>query len=108
MGIDDLYVAPLLTFMAECFWPGVTAEKVTDVGERIRGAACAIGPRARSGRYIGSILVPADEIAFCLFEAPSKATALQLDKQAGIPSERVLQIVHLPANNERTDVRGAR
>jgi hypothetical protein len=98
----------LLTFMAECFWPGVTVEKVTDVAERIRQAACAIGPQARSGRYIGSILVPTDEIAFCLFEAPSKATASQLDKQAGIPSERVLQIVHLPANNERTDVGGAR
>jgi hypothetical protein len=97
-----------MTFMAECFWPGVTVEKVADVGERIRQAACAIGPSARSGHYIGSILVPTDEIAFCLFEAPSKATAAQLNKQAGIPSERVLQIVHLPANNERTDVGGAR
>jgi hypothetical protein len=97
-----------MTFMAECFWPGVTVEKVTDVGERIRHAARAIGPAARAGRYIGSILVPGDEIALCLFEAPSKATASQLEQQAGIPSERVLQVVHLPALNERTDVRGTR
>jgi hypothetical protein len=98
----------VLTFMAECFWPGVTVEKVTDVGERIRQAADAIGPRARTGRYIGSILIPGDEIALCLFEAPSKATASRLEHQAGIPSERVLQIVHLPAINERTDARGTR
>ena len=98
----------MLTFMAECFWPGVTVEKLTDVGERIRHAARAIGPTARAGRYIGSILVPGDEIALCLFEAPSKATASLLEQQAGIPCERVLEVVHLPALDEPTNVRGIR
>jgi hypothetical protein len=97
-----------MSFMAECFWPGVTVEKVTNVGERIRQAARAIGPTARAGRYIGSILVPSDEIALYFFEASSTATASQLEREAGIPSERVLQVVHLPALNERTNVRGTR
>jgi hypothetical protein len=94
--------------MAECFWPGVTTAKVAEVGERLREAALAIGSHGRSARYIGSILVPTDEIALCLFEAPSKAMASRLNTQAGVPSERVLPIVHLPSGEGRTDSRGAR
>jgi hypothetical protein len=51
--------------------------------------------RAPPTRYIGSILVPADEIALCLFEAPSEAVALELNERAAIPSERVLRVVQL-------------
>jgi hypothetical protein len=85
----------VITFMAECFWPGVTEEKLADAGERIRLAARATVSHGRASRYIGSILVPADEIALCLFEAPSDAVALELNERAAIPSERVLRIVQL-------------
>jgi hypothetical protein len=39
--------------------------------------------------------VPADEIALCLFEAPSHAAASELNEVAAIPSERILRIVQL-------------
>ena len=81
--------------MAECFWPGVTAQKVADAGERVRQAAHAINSEGRFARYIGSILVPTDEIALCLFEAASPAAASELNRQAAIPSERILEIVHM-------------
>ena len=81
--------------MAECFWPGVTAQKVTDTGERVRQAAAALNPEGCFARYIGSILVPTDEIALCLFEAASPAAASELNRQAAIPSERILEIVHM-------------
>ena len=81
--------------MAECFWPGVTAQKVADTGERVRQAAAAINPDGRFARYIGSILVPTDEIALCLFETTSLAAAVELNMQAGIPSERILEIVRM-------------
>ncbi len=81
--------------MAECFWPGVTAQKVADAGESVRRAAHAISSEGCFARYIGSILVPADEIALCLFEATSPAAAAELDRQAAIPSERILEIVRM-------------
>lgn len=96
------------TFMAECFWPGVTTQKVADAGERIRQAARAISPQGRPGRYIGSILVPADEIALCLFEALSEAAASEINRQAAIPSERILQIVQLTSQEDQSELRGAR
>jgi hypothetical protein len=39
--------------------------------------------------------VPADEIAFCLFEASSIETATEVNQRAAIPFERILEIVRL-------------
>jgi hypothetical protein len=86
-----------MTFMAECFWPGVTAQKVADTGERVRQASNASGHDDRTTRYLGSILVPTDEIALFLLEAASIDAAGELARQAAIPSERILEIVRLGA-----------
>jgi hypothetical protein len=85
------------TFMAECFWPGVTAQKVADAGDRVTEAAHAIRSDESYTRYLGSILVPTDEIALVLLEAASLADATELAQQAAIPSERILEIVRLGA-----------
>jgi hypothetical protein len=85
------------TFMAECFWPSVTAQKVADAGERLRQAT--LEPSSDGGfvRYLGSILVPTDEIALVLLEAASIDAATDVARQAAIPSERILEIVRLGA-----------
>jgi hypothetical protein len=79
--------------MAECFWPGVSEQKVADAGERIRQATRTIV----SARHLGAILVPTDEIALFLLEAASIDAAAELARQAAIPSERILEIVRLGA-----------
>jgi len=87
----------VITFMAECFWPGVTAQKVADAGERLRHASQAIASDGSLARYLGSILVPSDEIALCLFEAASIDVATEVNRRALTPSERILEIVRLDA-----------
>jgi hypothetical protein len=79
----------MTTFMAECFWPGVTEEHVLAAGARGQQAA------AGSARYLGSILVPTDEIALCFFEAASIDVATGIGRQAAIPFERIIEIVRL-------------
>jgi hypothetical protein len=81
--------------MAECFWPGVTAQMVEAAGERVRQAVEMSNVDGHQARYLGSILVPSDEIAFCLFEAGSAAAAAELNGLAALPSERILEIVRL-------------
>ena len=81
--------------MAECFWPGVTEQHVITAGARARRAAEAIRDGGGAVRYLGSILVPGDEIALCLFEAASLEAAQDVNRRADIPSERVLEIVRL-------------
>ena len=85
----------MTSFMAECFWPGVTEQQLAEAGVRARRAAVAISSGGVPARYIGSILVPADEIALCLFEAASIEAASDLNRRAAIPFERILQIVRL-------------
>ena len=81
--------------MAECFWPGVTARQLTDAGARARRAADEINSNGVVACYTGSILVPADEIALCFFEAASIDAASDLNRRAAIPFERILQIVRI-------------
>ena len=54
-----------------------------------------LGSNGAATRYVGAILVPADEIALCLFEAPSIDAATELNERAAIPFERLLEIVRL-------------
>ena len=81
--------------MAECFWPGVTRRLLDDAGRRAGQAAQGFSSKGASTRYVGSILVPADEIALCLFEAPSIDAATELNERAAIPFERIVEIVRL-------------
>jgi len=81
--------------MAECFWPGVTARQLAGVGARARRAADEINSDGVVARYTGSILVPADEIALCFFDAASIDAASDLSRRAAIPFERILQIVRI-------------
>jgi hypothetical protein len=81
--------------MAECFWPGVTEQRLADAGASAHRAARGIGSEGRVARYLGSILMPVDEIAFCLFEADSLETVGEVGRRASIPFERVVEIVRL-------------
>jgi hypothetical protein len=95
----------MTTFMAECFWPGVTVRQVADAGARARRAALASRSEAGPTRYIGSILVPSDEIAFCLFEAASLEAAGELGRSAAIPFERILEVVRVRSTPSKKELR---
>ena len=93
--------------MAECFWPGVTEQQLADAGARARREADASGSSSAPVRYTGSILVPADEIALCFFEAASIDAVTDLNRRAAIPFERILQIVRLePRGASRVSAAG--
>jgi hypothetical protein len=80
------------TFMAECFWPGVSVQSLADAAERLREASQRSGGGADSSRLLGSILVPTDEIALLLVAATSLAAATDLATRAAIPCERIVEI----------------
>ena len=85
----------MTSFMAECFWPGVTRLLLEDAGRRAGQAAQGFSAQGASSRYAGAILVPADEIALCMFEGPSIDAVTELNECAAIPFERILEIVRL-------------
>jgi hypothetical protein len=78
----------LLSFMAECFWPGMNEEDVREAGIRAERAALAASPGGDAVRYLGALLVPGDEVAFLLFEGEEGEIVREVSERAAIPFER--------------------
>lgn len=72
------------SFVAECFWPGVSEEDVHELDERVR--ACLAGDVV----YRGSMLIRQDEVVLCEFEG-TPAAVRGLAERAGVPFERLLE-----------------
>jgi Protein of unknown function (DUF4242) len=92
----------VLTFMAECFWPDMSEAKVQAAGTRAGHAARAASRDGDAVRYLGAILIPADEVAFCLFEASSAQLVREINQRAQIPFERILATVRLDPTTQAT------
>jgi hypothetical protein len=76
-------------FVAECFWPGVHETDMQALEERIHGAL------ADGVRYLGSLLMRADEVVLCQFEGRAEAVR-ETAERARIPFERILESARSP------------
>src|SRR5512146_3049631 len=82
------------SFVAECFWPGVTESDLEALERRVHAAVAA--SRGDGGvRYLGSILMLDDEVVLCQFQG-SAETVHEVAERAEIPFERILVAVHSP------------
>jgi hypothetical protein len=84
-------------YLVECYWPGVSTDQLADVAARTDRAAAAVRKRGRGFRFLGSILVPADETVFCLFNG-SEADVRTVVEDAGVPFERILESIRVDAD----------
>jgi uncharacterized protein DUF4242 len=75
------------TYLAECFWPGVSEAKLA--------AAAGRTAHDRTATCLEVILIPADEIVLCLFQAPSQSAVTTASRRAGLPSERVVESLRI-------------
>jgi len=77
------------TCLVECYWPGVTEQKVLAAVERVQAAIEQQHTYSRALRLLGSILVPADETVFCLFDGEHDEVEA-VSTSAELPFERIL------------------
>ncbi|HEY2371408.1 MAG TPA: hypothetical protein VGH82_02570 [Gaiellaceae bacterium] len=87
--------AEILSFVAECFWPGVRETDLHELDERAQAAAAAAGGVGEDVRYLGSILLREDEVVLCRFEGGAVAVR-RAAEQAEIPFERILETAQSP------------
>ncbi len=84
-------------YLAECLWPGVTDADLTDLDARAR-VETTVGDE--DVRYLGSMLMPEDEVVFFVFEGPSGDVVRTVAARAGIPFERIVESVRVTATTE--------
>jgi hypothetical protein len=78
------------SYLVECYWPGVSVEKLVDALRRVHDAQSQLRGLGADVEFLGSILVPVDETVFCLFDG-SEADVRAVSARAGVLFERVLE-----------------
>ncbi len=78
------------SYVAECFWPGVTRVELEALDTRASLFAGRTSGSEQPVRYIGSMLMPEDEVVFCFFEGPSADAIAGAARGAQIPFARIL------------------
>jgi hypothetical protein len=78
--------------VAECLVPGLTLPAAEELAQRI---TAELAGRPRPGvSFLGSLLMPGDEVLLCLFSGP-ESEVRAVSERAGLPFERILACVGL-------------
>jgi hypothetical protein len=92
--------------VAECLLPGLSRATAEALGRRVRRELAGL-PRRRV-TFLGSLLMPEDEVLLCLFTGP-EAEVRAVSERAGLPFERILGCVGVGWDAAAADQRaGAR
>jgi hypothetical protein len=73
--------------VAECLLPGLSRATAEALGCRVRQEIA--GRPGSQVTYLGSLLMPEDEVLLCLFAGP-EAEVRVVSEAAGLPFERIL------------------
>ncbi len=79
--------------MVESYPVGVSAQQLVAATNRALDVAAQMRVDGVEVLLLQSILVPAEESLFCLFEAPSRELVEEVVSRAGLPRERVVEAV---------------
>jgi hypothetical protein len=78
--------------IAECLLPGLTVGAAEALSRRVAGE---LAGRPRPGvAFLGSLLMPGDEVLLCLFSGPQDDVRA-VSERAGLPFERIVDCVGL-------------
>ena len=80
------------TFLVERYASDLSVDQVLLAGRRAELAAPLLAPGARA-RYLGSILLPSDEMSLCFFEGTSEAVVRGALERAEFAFERITEAV---------------
>ena len=71
--------------LVECMLPGITEEQARALDRRVRGGL----PAVTGVSYLGALLMPEDEVVFCLFAGPLEEVRA-VSEQAAVRFERIV------------------
>jgi hypothetical protein len=80
-------------FVVERYVPAPTVDRARVEAARLRAAARALRREGVRVRHLGSLLLPADETSFCLFESESLGAVRLVSERASLAYERIVSAV---------------
>jgi hypothetical protein len=83
------------TYLVECFWPGVDDDAVYALNVRAASAARRLAAAGHAVRFVGSILLPEDEVVLCEFEG-TEPLVRRASEAAAIPFARIVKSARSP------------
>jgi len=86
----------LRTFIVERYLPSVDRDQVSAAAERISVAVRDLDAEAGTIAYIGTMLVPEDEVVFHVIGAESAELVDRACRQAGVAFERIVESESIP------------
>lgn len=91
----------LEVYLVERYWPDVTAARLEGAVERVARAAEELSRSGRPVHHLQSVLAVPEETVFSLFEACSADDVDAANRQSGVPFERVVEALVVPAGGSR-------
>lgn len=80
------------TFLVERYAADLSGDQVLSAGRRAEEAASPLAPGA-SARYLGSILLPSDEMSLCFFQGTSEAAIRRALEHSQLAFERITEAI---------------
>ena len=86
----------MLTYLVERYLPGASPEELAAAAARAEEVAVEMRAEGIAVEYLGSILVPHDEMCFHLFQGPSLQAVKEAKLRARVSFERMTPAVFSP------------
>jgi Protein of unknown function (DUF4242) len=81
-----------MVYVVERYLPGLNQGALETSLERLREVT-----QGTPVTYLGSMIVPTDEACFCQFDGPSEEAIAEANRRAGVPFDRIVAAVAVPA-----------
>ena len=89
-----------MVYVVERYLPGLDQRTLVPLLEKLGRATQELRTEGTHVRYLGSTIVPGDEACFCQFEGASEAAVAEANERAGVPFDRIVAAVAVPAASE--------
>ena len=86
-----------MVYVVERYLPGLDQRTLVPLLEKLGRATQELRTEGTHVRYLGSTIVPGDEACFCQFEGASEAAVAEANVRAGVPFDRIVAAVAVPA-----------
>jgi hypothetical protein len=86
-----------VVYVVERYLPGLDQRTLLPLLEKLGRATQELRTEGTDVRYLGSTIVPGDEACFCQFEGASEAAVAEANERAGVPFDRIVAAVAVPA-----------